>query len=198
MSTPPPAVNAPLRLHRVRSTPLPAVNVPLRFHRRQRTSPPREKHATARGKCASSSRSRQRTSSPREEHATACGSAPLHLHRKQRTSLWHGGLGPRVILHGCRFLGAKKSNRRSRRYRTSSKPPQKTEKFSKPMQRYRGTPRVAQQIKCGGHRSVGRGDRRDCWRNRGRTGSNYDNERAEAVSQSPIKLWPHLQAHSLP
>jgi hypothetical protein len=56
-----------------------------------------------------------------------------------------GGLGPRVILLGRRFLGAEKSNRHSRQYRASSRPPQKAEIFSKLMQRYRGAPHVTQQ-----------------------------------------------------
>jgi hypothetical protein len=56
-----------------------------------------------------------------------------------------GGLGPRVRLLGRRFQGGEKPNRRSRQYRASSGPPQKTEKFSNPMRRYQDTPRVAQQ-----------------------------------------------------
>jgi hypothetical protein len=67
---------------------------------------------------------------PHQEHATACGSAPLHLRRNRQPSVWHEGPGPRVILLGRRFLGAEKSNRRSRQYRASSGPPQKTEKVN--------------------------------------------------------------------
>jgi hypothetical protein len=68
-------------------------------------------------------------------------------------------------------------------------------KFSNPMRWYQGTPHVAQQNhKYEGNRSVSREDRRD----RRWTGGNYDSERTEAASQSPIKLWPHLQARSLP
>jgi hypothetical protein len=39
--------------------------------------------------------------------------------------------------------------------------------FSKPMQQYRGTPRMAQQNhQLGDHGLVNRGDRRDSWRDR--------------------------------
>jgi hypothetical protein len=51
---------------------------------------------------------------PHEERTVV----PLHLCQKQRTSLWHGGLGPRVILLGRRSPSAKKANHRKR-----SKPP---------------------------------------------------------------------------
>jgi hypothetical protein len=56
----------------------------------------------------------------------------------------------------------------------------------------------SKSIKCGGHMSVTRGDRRRSWRVRRRASSNYDNKRTEAARQSPIKLWPHLQARILP
>jgi hypothetical protein len=45
-------------------------------------------------------------------------------------------------------------------------------------------------IKCEDHGSVSHGERRDSWRNRGWTGSNYDSKRTEAACQSPIKLGP--------
>jgi hypothetical protein len=48
--------------------------------------------------------------------------------RNKRPSLWHEGPGSRVILPGRWFLGAEKSNRRSRQYYTASGPSQKTEK----------------------------------------------------------------------
>jgi hypothetical protein len=41
-------------------------------------------------------------------------------------------------------------------------------------------------------------DRRNSWRDRRRAGSNYGSERVGAACQSPIKLWPHLQARSSP
>jgi hypothetical protein len=53
-------------------------------------------------------------------------------------------------------------------------------------------------IKCEGDGSVNRGDRRNSWRDRRWTDGNYDSERTEAASQSPIKLLPHLQARTLP
>jgi hypothetical protein len=51
---------------------------------------------------------------PHVGRTAAHGSAPLHLHRKQRLSLWHGGPGPHVMHLACRFLGAKKLNRRAK------------------------------------------------------------------------------------
>jgi hypothetical protein len=53
------------------------------------------------------------------------------------------------------------------------------------MQRLK-TPRAwpNKAIKCGGHESVSRGDRRGSRRDQGRTDSNYTNGRAEAASQS--------------
>jgi hypothetical protein len=56
----------------------------------------------------------------------------------------------------------------------------------------------SKSIKCGGHGSVSRGDRRGSWRVQRRTGSNYNNKRTEAARQSPVKLWPQLQARILP
>jgi hypothetical protein len=53
-------------------------------------------------------------------------------------------------------------------------------------------------IKCGDHGSVSHGDKRGSWRDRRQTGSNYDSKRTEAVCQSSVKLWPHLQARILP
>jgi hypothetical protein len=50
----------------------------------------------------------------------------------------------------------------------------------------------------GGRGSVSRGDRLGSWRDRRRTSSDYDSKRMEAARQSPIKLWPHLQACILP
>jgi hypothetical protein len=45
--------------------------------------------------------------------------------------------------------------------------------------------------------SVSRGDRRGSWRDRRRTGNDYVSKRTKAAHQSPIKLWPHLQAQTL-
>jgi hypothetical protein len=134
------------------------------------------------------------------EHATTCGSAPLRPRRNRQTSLWHGGLGPRVIFLGRRYLRIEKSHRRSRQYRVLGAAAEDGEvKFSKPMQRLeasRAWPNKA--IKCGGHGSVSRRDRRGSRRDHGRTGSSCINGRAGAASQSPIKLWPYLQARILP
>jgi hypothetical protein len=134
---------------------------------------------------------------PRKERTVA----PLHLHQKQRASLWHGGPGPRVILPGHRFLGAGKSNRRSRPYHVASGPRQKTEKVNfqnqcSGIEAPRAWP--SKTIKCGGRGSVSRGDRHDSWRDRRWTSSNYVSKRTEAACLSPIKLWPHLQARFLP
>jgi hypothetical protein len=99
----------------------------------------------------------------REERATACGSAPLCPRRNRQPSLWHEGLGPRVILLERRFLCTEKSNRRSHQYRASSGLPQKTEKV-KFQNQCSGTeaPRTwsSKTIKCGGHGLVSRGNRR--------------------------------------
>jgi hypothetical protein len=53
-------------------------------------------------------------------------------------------------------------------------------------------------IRRGGRRSVSRGDRHGSWRDRRRIGGDYASKRMEAAHQSPIKLWPHLQARILP
>jgi hypothetical protein len=103
----------------------------------------------------------------REERASAYGSASLRVRQNQQPSPWHKGLGPRVILLGRRFLGAEKSHRRSRQYRASSGPPQKTEKVNfqnqcSGIEAPRAWP--SETIKYGSHRSVSRGDRRDSWR----------------------------------
>jgi hypothetical protein len=63
------------------------------------------------------------------------------------------------------------------------------------MQRYRGTPRMAQrnhQVR----KSWVSQSRGQAW-HLARTCSNYDSKRTEAACQSPIKLWPHMQARSL-
>jgi hypothetical protein len=100
-------------------------------------------------------------------HPYAYGSASLRLRQNQQLSPWHKGLGPRVILLGRRLLGAEKSHRRSRQYRASSGPPQKTEKV-KFQNQCSGieAPRAwpSETIKYGSHGSVSRGDMRDSWR----------------------------------
>jgi hypothetical protein len=103
---------------------------------------------------------------PREERASAYGSASLCLRQNQQPSPWHKGPGPRVILLGRRFLGAEKSHRRSRQYRTSSGPP-KTEKVNfqnqcSGIKALRAWP--SKTIKYGSHGSISRGDRRESWR----------------------------------
>jgi hypothetical protein len=112
-----------------------------------------------------------------------------------------GGPGPRVILLGRRPLGAEKSNRRSRQYCAPLGPSQRTKKVNfqnqcSGIEAPRAWP--SKTIKCGDHGSVSRGDKRDSWRDRRRTGSNCVSKCTEAACQSPIKLWPHLQAHFLP
>jgi hypothetical protein len=104
---------------------------------------------------------------PREERASAYGSVPLRLRQNQQPSPWHKGPGPRVTLLGRWFLGAEKSHRRSRQYRASSGPPQKTEKMNfqnqcSGIEAPRAWP--SGTIKYGSHGSVSRGDRRDSWR----------------------------------
>jgi hypothetical protein len=53
-------------------------------------------------------------------------------------------------------------------------------------------------IKCEGNGSVSHGDRHGSRRDYGQTDSNCINGRAGVASQSLIKLWPHLQARTLP
>jgi hypothetical protein len=53
-------------------------------------------------------------------------------------------------------------------------------------------------IRRGGRGSVSRGDRHGSWHDRRQIGGDYVSKRTEAARQSPIKLWPHLQAHILP
>jgi hypothetical protein len=56
----------------------------------------------------------------------------------------------------------------------------------------------SKSIKCGGHGSVSRGDRRSSWRVRRWAGSDFASKRTESARQSTIQLWPHLQARILP
>jgi hypothetical protein len=56
----------------------------------------------------------------------------------------------------------------------------------------------SETIMHGGRGSVSRGDRRGSWRVQRRTGSDYVSKRPKAARQSPVKLWPHLQARILP
>jgi hypothetical protein len=58
------------------------------------------------------------------------GCTPRQLRYNRCSNLWHGGLGPHVIHPACRFLGVGKLHRRSRQYRASSKPSQKTKKIN--------------------------------------------------------------------
>jgi hypothetical protein len=58
------------------------------------------------------------------------GCAPPQLRCSRWSNLWHGGPGPHVIHPARRFLGAGKSHRRSRQYRASSSPSQKTKKIN--------------------------------------------------------------------
>jgi hypothetical protein len=53
-------------------------------------------------------------------------------------------------------------------------------------------------IKYEGHGPVYHGNRRGSQRDHRRAGSNCVNRRAGATGQSPIRLWPHLQARILP
>jgi hypothetical protein len=103
----------------------------------------------------------------REERTIAYGNAPLRPRRNRQPSPWRKGPGPRIILLGRRFLGAEKSHRRSRQYRVSSGPLQKTKKVNfqnqcSGIEAPRAWP--SETIKYGSHGSVSRGDRRDSWR----------------------------------
>jgi hypothetical protein len=129
------------------------------------------------------------------------GRAPPELRCNLWFNLWHGGPGPHVIHPMRRFLGIGKLHHRSRQYRVSSRPSQKTKKinFQKPRQRLE-VPRAwpNKDIKYGGHGPVSRGNRRGSRRDHRRAGSKCINRHAGAASRSPVKLWPHLQARILP
>jgi hypothetical protein len=185
---------------RTRSVQPPRGYVPLHLRRNQRSG----RRTAAQGACNRpavirpfifAATSGQEGEPPRKERITAprlyAPSASL------QPAVRHGGLGPHVMHSARRILGAERSHRRSRQYRVPSGPSQKIEKinFQKPIQRLEA-PRAwpNKGIKCEGHVSVSRGDRRD----HGRTDSNCINGHAGAASQSPIRLWPHLQAHILP
>jgi hypothetical protein len=56
----------------------------------------------------------------------------------------------------------------------------------------------SETIRRGGRGSVSRGDRHGSWHDRRWIGGDYVSKRTEAAHQSPIKLWPHLQARILP
>jgi hypothetical protein len=145
-------------------------------------------------------RSRRRTAAQGacNRPAVAC---PLSFAATGGSTSSMGGPGPHVIHPAHRFLGTGKSHRRSRQYRASSRPSQKTKKinFQKPMQRLEA-PRAwpNKGIKYEGHMPVSHGGRRGSRRDHRRAGSNCINGRAGAESQSPVKLWPHLQARILP
>jgi hypothetical protein len=53
-------------------------------------------------------------------------------------------------------------------------------------------------IKCDGHGSVSRRDRRDSWYDHRQAGSNYSNRRAEAAVQSPTGSHPLLKRQGSP
>jgi hypothetical protein len=58
------------------------------------------------------------------------GCAPPQLRCNRWPNLWHGGPGPHVIHRARRFLGARKSHRRSRQYRAFSRPSQKAKEIN--------------------------------------------------------------------
>jgi hypothetical protein len=133
----------------------------------------------------------QKGEPPRRKRATASRlCAPSSL---LQPAVQHGGPGPQVMHLACRLLGAEKSHCRSHQYHVSSGPSQKTEKikFSKPVQRLEA-PRAwpNNDIMCGGHGPVNRGNRRGSRRDHRRADINCINRRAGAASQSPIRLWP--------
>jgi hypothetical protein len=157
-----------------------------------------------------------------------CGYMPFHLRRNQRSrrrtaaqgactrpavarplsfaatggsTSGMGAPGPHAIHPARRFLGTGKSHCRSRQYRASLRPSQKTKKinFQKPTQRLEA-PRAwpNKGIKYGGHGPVSHRGRHGSRRDHRRAGSNCINGRAGAASRSPVKLWPRLQARILP
>jgi hypothetical protein len=63
-----------------------------------------------------------------------------------------------------------------------------------------GTPRARpdKTTRRGGHVPVNYGDRRGRWHDRRRVGGDYVSKCLKMARQSPIRLWPHLQACNLP
>jgi hypothetical protein len=57
---------------------------------------------------------------------------------------------------------------------------------------------LGETIMRGGRGSVSRGDRHGSWRDRKRSGNDYVSKHTKAARQSPVKVWPHLQALILP
>jgi hypothetical protein len=57
---------------------------------------------------------------------------------------------------------------------------------------------LGETVRRGRRGSVSCGDRHGSWRDRRQIGGDYISKRTEAARESPIKLWPHLQARILP
>jgi hypothetical protein len=73
------------------------------------------------------------------------------------------------------------------------------DKFSEPVQRLEAPHAWPNSdIKYKGHGPVSHGNGRGSRCSHRRAGSNCINRRAGAAGQSPIRLWPHLQARILP
>jgi hypothetical protein len=71
------------------------------------------------------------------------------------------------------------------------------DKFLEPVQRLEA-PRAWPNSDIKGHGLVSHGNGRGNRRSHRRAGSNCINRRAGAAGKSPIRLWPHLQARTLP
>jgi hypothetical protein len=185
--------------------------------------PPREEHATVCGSASLHLRRKQRPSpwrggpgprvillgrwSPCAEKAnrrvrSTPTSAVVRLFTSAETNSPAFDMGARA--HESSSMGAGSWAQGSQTAaRASTAPPRGLHRRQKNFQNQCSgieAPRVwpSKSIKCGGHGSVNRGDRRGSWHDRGRTGSNYASERTEAAHQSTIQLWPHLQACILP
>jgi hypothetical protein len=188
---------------RARSMQLPRSYAPLHFRRNQRS----ERRTAAQGAC------KRPTVMRPFIFAETSGRKGEPPRRKRRTTprlcapsaslqpvVQHGGPGPHVKQPARRLLDAEKSHRHSRQYHVSSGPSQKTEKISSQNQcsdsRHPAWPNS--NIKYELHGPVNRRNKRGSRRDHRRAGSNCINRHAGAAGQSPIRLWPHLQAHILP
>jgi hypothetical protein len=188
---------------RARSMQLPRSYAPLHFHCNQRSG----RRTTSQGACNRpavmrpfifAETSGRKSEPPRRKRTTAprlCApSASL------QPTVQHGGPGPHVMQPARQLLGAERSHRRSRQYHVSSGPSQKTKKISFQNQcsdsRHPAWPNS--DIKYEGHGPVNRRNRRGSRRDHRWAGSNCINRRVGAAGQSPIRLWPHLQARILP
>jgi hypothetical protein len=169
----------------------------------QEGKPPHKNRATALRLYALSSspqpavkKVNRRTRSVQPPH----GCAPPRLRCSQRSNLWHGGPGPHVMHLVRRFLCTEKSHRHSRQYHASSGPPQKTKKLN--FQKCSDSrhpahgPAKTLSAEVTGQSAAGTGVAVGV--TMGGPVVVASTGAQKQMSQSPIRLWPHLQARILP